>query len=52
MKRAVIIGATSGIGKEVARILLSKGWKVGISGRRKICSYNSNQRRRNPLNMK
>lgn len=34
MKRAVIIGATSGIGKEVARILLSKGWKVGISGRR------------------
>ncbi|HHV04324.1 MAG: SDR family NAD(P)-dependent oxidoreductase [Bacteroidales bacterium] len=34
MKRAVIIGATSGIGKEVARILLSEGWKVGISGRR------------------
>ncbi|MFA5444298.1 MAG: SDR family NAD(P)-dependent oxidoreductase [Bacteroidales bacterium] len=34
MKRAIIIGATSGIGKEVARILAEKGWKVGIAGRR------------------
>ena len=30
MKRAIIIGATSGIGKEVA-----KGWKIGVAGRRK-----------------
>jgi NADP-dependent 3-hydroxy acid dehydrogenase YdfG len=34
MKRAIVIGATSGIGKEVARILAAKGWKVGIAGRR------------------
>ncbi len=34
MKRAIIIGATSGIGKEVARMLAAKGWKVGIAGRR------------------
>ncbi|MEG1562502.1 MAG: SDR family NAD(P)-dependent oxidoreductase [Bacteroides sp.] len=34
MKRAVIIGATSGIGYEVTKELLSQGWKVGIAGRR------------------
>ncbi len=34
MKRAVIIGATSGIGYEVARILLKQGWNVGVAGRR------------------
>ena len=34
MKRAVIIGATSGIGREVAQILLKEGWHVGIAGRR------------------
>ena len=34
MKRAIVIGATSGIGKEVSRILAAKGWKVGIAGRR------------------
>lgn len=34
MKRAVIIGATSGIGREVARQLLRKGWHVGVAGRR------------------
>lgn len=33
-KRAIIIGATSGIGQEVARILLAEGWKLGIAGRR------------------
>ena len=27
MKRAIIIGATSGIGKEVAKGLLLQGWK-------------------------
>lgn len=28
------MGATSGIGKEVARLLAAKGWMVGIAGRR------------------
>lgn len=34
MKTAIIIGATSGIGREVAARLVEKGWKVGITGRR------------------
>lgn len=34
MKRAIIIGATSGIGQEVAKGLLLEGWKIGIAGRR------------------
>lgn len=34
MKRAIIIGGTSGIGLEVARILHSEGWVIGIAGRR------------------
>lgn len=34
MKTAVIIGATSGIGKAVAEKLLEQGWRVGIAGRR------------------
>lgn len=33
-KRAVIVGATSGIGYEVARLLVSEGWRIGIAGRR------------------
>ena len=33
-KRAVIVGATSGLGREVAQILLQEGWLVGIAGRR------------------
>ena len=35
IKRVVIVGATSGIGYEVAKELLKQGWKVGIAGRRK-----------------
>nr|WP_302830410.1 SDR family NAD(P)-dependent oxidoreductase [uncultured Bacteroides sp.] len=35
MKRAIIIGATSGIGQEVAKLLVKQGWHIGISGRRK-----------------
>lgn len=35
MKRAIIIGATSGIGKEVAKGLLLQGWKIGVAGRPK-----------------
>lgn len=34
MKRIVIIGATSGIGQEVAKDFVRQGWKVGIAGRR------------------
>ncbi|WP_455592766.1 SDR family NAD(P)-dependent oxidoreductase [Bacteroides sp.] len=34
MKRAVIIGATSGIGYEVAKLLLLQGWNIGVAGRR------------------
>lgn len=36
MKRAVIIGATSGIGYEVAKGLMLQGWRVGIAGRRQL----------------
>lgn len=34
MKRAIIIGASSGMGREVARILLAEGWRVGVAARR------------------
>jgi short-subunit dehydrogenase len=34
MKKAIIIGATSGIGKELARVLVQKEYRVGITGRR------------------
>lgn len=34
MKRAIIIGATSGIGRAVAKALLEQGWQVGVTGRR------------------
>ena len=33
-KRAIVMGATSGIGKETALLLAESGWKVGIAGRR------------------
>jgi|ERR1017187_9303507 short-subunit dehydrogenase len=35
MKKAVIIGATSGIGKGLARLLVDNNYKVGLTGRRK-----------------
>lgn len=34
MKTAIIIGATSGIGRQLAICLLEDGWRVGIAGRR------------------
>lgn len=34
VKRAIIMGATSGIGYETARLLLAEGWHLGIAGRR------------------
>ena len=33
-KRIIIIGATSGIGYEVARIYIERGYTVGLAGRR------------------
>ena len=33
-KKAIIIGATSGIGKELAKVLAKNDYVVGISGRR------------------
>jgi len=35
MKKAIVVGATSGIGKELARMLVKNGYRVGITGRRK-----------------
>lgn len=34
MKKAIVIGATSGIGRELAKLLTENGYLVGISGRR------------------
>ena len=34
-KKAIVIGASSGIGRELALMLEKNGWKVGITGRRK-----------------
>ena len=34
MKRAIVIGASSGIGLEVARLLLQQGWTLGVAARR------------------
>lgn len=33
-KKAIVVGASSGIGKEVARLLIADGWHVGIAARR------------------
>lgn len=34
MKKAIIIGATSGIGKGLAKLLVNNNYKVGLTGRR------------------
>lgn len=34
MKRAIVVGASSGIGLEVARLLRSRGWTVAVAARR------------------
>ena len=33
-KKAIIVGASSGIGQEVARLLLADGWHIGVAARR------------------
>lgn len=43
MKRAIIIGATSGIGQEVAHLLVQQGWYIGIAGRRENALQNMQQ---------
>lgn len=34
MKNAIIVGASSGIGKALAELLLKEGWSVGVTARR------------------
>jgi len=34
MEKAIIIGATSGIGRGIAALLVGNGFDVGITGRR------------------
>jgi short-subunit dehydrogenase len=34
MKKAIVIGATSGIGKSLSEILIQNGYSVGVAGRR------------------
>ncbi len=34
MKKAIVVGATSGIGRGFAKVLINNGYKVGITGRR------------------
>lgn len=34
MRKIIIVGATSGIGYEVARQFFGAGWKIGVAGRR------------------
>jgi len=36
MKKAIIVGASSGIGKELAKLLVGQNYKVGITGRREL----------------
>jgi len=33
-KRAIVIGASSGIGREVAKLLILEGWTLGVAARR------------------
>lgn len=39
MKKAIIVGATSGIGRELAKLYAENGWLVGATGRRQDMLY-------------
>ncbi|HEX4373868.1 MAG TPA: SDR family NAD(P)-dependent oxidoreductase [Puia sp.] len=39
MKKAIIVGATSGMGRELARLYANAGWLVGATGRRQDLLY-------------
>ena len=34
MRQAIIVGASSGLGKKVAQLLLADGWRIGVMARR------------------
>jgi NADP-dependent 3-hydroxy acid dehydrogenase YdfG len=34
MKHAIVMGASSGMGQKVSRLLLAEGWRVGVAARR------------------
>ena len=34
MKKAIVMGASSGMGYDVAKILLKDGWQTGVAARR------------------
>lgn len=34
IRRAIVMGASSGIGREIARLLIARGWRVGVAARR------------------
>jgi len=36
VKKAIIVGASSGIGKELAKLLVEQGYRLGITGRREL----------------
>ena len=41
-RKAIIVGASSGIGREVARLLLSDGWHLGVAARRAVAKLSIN----------
>lgn len=50
MKKAIIVGATSGIGKELSKLLAEDNYKVGITGRRtKLLQNLSNSNKKSYL---
>jgi len=48
MKKAIVVGASSGIGKGIAQVLVENDYKVGITGRRTILL--ENLKKENPDN--